>query len=80
MSYQLIGYRPNHQQMKEMVGHYLFRISDGIITKAYIVGLKINQLTNKWEFVITGNKENEPLFKTIKSAKRYAKKNNIELI
>ena len=78
MSYKLIGIRPNHKEMKDMVGKPLYRIVDESIEKAYIIGIRIGE-TNKWEFVITGNKENETLFYNTKSAKRYAKKNGIKL-
>ena len=74
MKYKLIGIRPNHKKMKEMVGTYLYRLeSDGAISKCYITGIRISE-SDKWEFIITGEetfKDNEPLFATIKSVKRY---------
>lgn len=78
MSYTIIGKRFNHKEMKDMVGKPLYRIVDENLEKAYIIGIRIGE-TNKWEFVITGNNEHETLFYNPKSAKRYAKKNNIKL-
>ena len=81
MPYKLIGVRPSHKQMKAMVGTHLYKINYDKIEKVYIIGVRISDTTNKWEFVLTGeNKPNEPLFISIKSVKRYAKKNGIELV
>ena len=81
MKYKLIGIRPNHKQMKSMVGKSLIKITDGWLEKCYITDVKINDL-NKWEFVLTNENtfvSNEPLFISVKSAKRYAKQNGIKL-
>ena len=81
MPYKLIGFRPSHKQMKEMVGTHLYKINYDKIEKVYIIGVRISDTTNKWEFVLTGeNKPNEPLFISIKSLKRYAKQNGIALV
>ena len=79
MKYKLIGIRPNHKQMREI--KLLYRINFDKVEKVYVLGLRINEL-NKWEFILTGETDfrpNEPLFINIKSVKRYAKKNCIEL-
>ena len=73
----IIGKRYNHQQMKDLVGSHLYQIKDNKIEKVYIVGIKIND-ANKWEFTTIG--ENEILFYSIKSAKRWAKKHHIDLL
>lgn len=55
-------------------------INGGWLEKVYITGLKIGD-TNKWEFVIASETalENTPLFISVKSATRYAKKHHIML-
>ena len=81
MKYKLIGIRPNHSQMRKMVGKTLFRINDGWLEKCYITDIKIGT-DDKWEFVIVSDsplREKEPLFISTKSAKRYAKHNKIML-
>lgn len=82
MNYKLIGIRPNHQRMKEMVGKHLYRLKDGNVEKVYIIGLRISDTTNQWEFRLTGESDfrpNEPLFASVKSIKRYAKQKGIEI-
>ena len=81
MAYKLIGIRPNHKQMKEMVGTPLYKINEySKVEKIYIIGIRISDETNKWEFTLTGeNRPNERLFISIKSLKRFAKKYSIEL-
>lgn len=81
MKYKLIGIRPNHQQMLDMVGTPLLKITDGWIEKCYITNVKINQ-QKKWEFTLTEEdsfNDDEPLFINIKSVKRYCKSHQIEL-
>ena len=81
MKYKLIGFRPNHSQMRQMVGKTLIRINNNWLEKVYITGLKIGE-DNKWEFVIASDtplNDKEPLFISIKSANRYAKKHHIML-
>lgn len=84
MKYRLIGIRPNHEEMQNMIGKYLFRIVDGWLEKCYITDVVIGGREDnyRWQFVLLGEenfKENEPLFINTKSAKRYAKQNNITL-
>ena len=72
MKYKLIGIRPNHEQMKSMIGKNLYKTD---LSKCYITGIQIGN-NDKWEFVITGEQdfiENEPLFISVKSANRYNK-------
>ena len=80
MKYKLIGFRPNHSQMRQMVGKTLFRINEGWVEKVYITDIKIGA-DDKWEFVIASETslDNTPLFISVKSAKRYAKKHRIML-
>ena len=75
----IIGKRFNHRQMKEMVGKHLYKIENQRIVKVYVIGITINSETDKWEFATTGI-NNEILFYTPKSAKRWAKKNKIDLL
>ena len=79
--YKLIGIRPNHSQMRQMVGKTLYRISYNWLEKVYIIGLTIGE-NDKWQFVLAADeelKENEPLFISVKSAERYARKHKIML-
>lgn len=81
MKYKLIGIRPNHAQMRQMVGKTLYSIYHGFITSHIIIKIEIGE-DSKWKFVVTGNydfPDDTPLFASIKSAKRYAKKNGIKL-
>ena len=82
MKYKIIGIRPTHKEMKEMIGKSLLKITeDGWLEKVYITAIKINA-EDKWEFEVIGEndfKENQPLFVNVKSAKRYAKQNNLPL-
>ena len=81
MKYKLIGIRPNHSQMRQMVGKTLIRINNNWLEKVYITDLKIGA-DSKWEFVIASDtplKDKEPLFINEKSARRYAKKHHIML-
>lgn len=81
MKYKLIGIRPNHQQMVEMVGKHLYRINDNEIDKVYVLNVKIGE-NYKWQFTLTDEssfKENEPLFISLKSVRRYAKSKGIKL-
>ena len=81
MKYKLIGIRPNHSQMRQMVGKNLIRINNNWLDKVYVTDIKIGS-NDKWELVIASDtplKDNEPLFISIKSAKRYAKKHKIML-
>lgn len=81
MTYKLIGIRPNHKEMRNMIGKCLFRIVDGWLEKCYITDIKIGK-NDKWQFVLATDKpltDQEPLFISPKSAKRYAKQHNIQL-
>lgn len=81
MEYKLIGIRPTHSQMRQMVGKTLFRINNNWLEKVYVAGIKIGT-DDKWKFVIASDtplEENEPLFVSVKSATRYAKKHKIML-
>lgn len=84
MKYQLIGFRPNHREMKEMVGKTLLsycvtaiepeRVNIKII-KNTVTGLGIGE-NGKWEFIIDNQNlfnPDEPLFTNEKSLKRYVK-------
>lgn len=55
-------------------------INGGWLEKVYITDIKIGA-DSKWEFVIASESalENTPLFVSVKSAKRYAKKHHIML-
>lgn len=83
MEYKLIGIRPNHAQMRQMVGKTLYSINhQGIIVIHLITNIEIKE-DGRWGFVITGAydfEKDHPLFATRKSAIRYAKKHNIELL
>ena len=81
MQYKLIGFRPNHSQMRQMVGKTLYRINYNWLEKVYIIDLAIGE-NDKWQFVIACDdplRENEPLFLSVKSAERYARKHKIML-
>ena len=82
MKYKLIGIRPTHDDMFKMVGEPLYRINNDSVEKVYITDIRIGK-NYKWEFVFTGEetfKENEPLFISIKSVKRYLKKKGINIL
>ena len=84
MRYQLIGIRPNHKQMKEMVGktllsHFVTAIEPERVNikvvKNIIIGIRINE-QDKWEFILDNENlfnPDEPLFANEKSMKRYLK-------
>ena len=80
MKYKLIGIRPNHAQMRCMVGKNLFVINGGWVEKVYITDIKIGS-NDKLEFVISSETplNYTPLFVSMKSAMRYAKKHKIML-
>lgn len=84
MSYSLIGIRPNHDQMKQMIGESLltYRVtaveSERVnieIAKTSILGIRIGK-DDKWEFIF--DRENlfnpeEPIFVSEKSLKRFVR-------